>query len=45
MPRDHFSKYMASPQFNHACDSNCKIEQHHTKDSFLKKILKKVGKK
>jgi hypothetical protein len=41
----HFAKFMMSPQFNHNCDENCKIENHHDKDSILKKIIKKVGKK
>jgi len=41
----HFAKWMASPQFNHNCDSSCKTEAHKKKKSILKKILEKIGKK
>jgi hypothetical protein len=45
MARDHFAKFMASPQFNHNCDDSCKIEGHHKKESILEKLLKRIGKK
>jgi hypothetical protein len=45
MARNHFAQFMTSPQFNHACDENCKVTKHHKKNSIIKKILKKVGKK
>jgi hypothetical protein len=45
MARDHFAKFMASPQFNHNCDGSCKVEGHHKKESILEKLLKRIGKK
>lgn len=45
MARDHFAKFMASPQFNHACDGNCKVAKHQKKISIFEKLLKRIGRK
>ncbi len=45
MARDHFAKFMASPQFNHACDGNCKVPEHQKKDSIFEKLFKRIGRK
>lgn len=41
----HFAKFMASPQFNHNCDISCKVHSHQKSTSFLKRIIKRVGRK
>jgi hypothetical protein len=45
MARDHFAKFMASPQFNHKCDGSCRPENTKKKKLILKKIFKRIGKK